>query len=691
MSEAPTFGKQCVLLLCTAEPEQVRQAMSERLSEAGGPLLSVETVTGAEELRETLQVLEERSVPIPLIVMDDALEGGRGDDILLEIHENPRYRATRKLLLSRHSSLEDLTRLLNRGALNTRLKKPAENEELAEAVRKLVTDYFLEQAPGEVEHLSEYFDPRQLSHALVASERLRRDLAAQLRTLKRSFLSVTDLSDECLEEEMIREIDRVLDRPPRETTPAGTVMFREGEPVDKIWIIIEGKVRLSRMAQDKEVVMHMESAGKIVGLLALAQRQTAFYTCRTATELTALPITLEQLDLALQASADLSVYFDTVLIRTLATRVRRSAELQVEVENLNTALSKERDQLAETLDLLQRTQSRLLETEKMATLGLLSAGIAHELNNPISAILRSAEYFAEDLEAIHRLVEGGEQLTERLRAARQLKALPTREERRFRERLGKELNDMALARRLVGIGVYKREEYEALFRGLPAGAREERLKLLERVHKLGTGLRNIHSAAERVTNIVKSLRSYARPDEFSPAFEEIHEGLEDTLLLFGPGLKNVRVERRYGKLPKVECLAAQLNQVWTNLISNSLEAMGGKGTLTIETEAASDGQHVHVRIIDSGPGIPKEVQERIFGLHFTTKQGRVQFGLGMGLSICQRIVNRHGGSIELDSRPGRTCFTVTLPVRYPGESRKKLQRPGTPAQDQQESKHGEAS
>ena len=112
--------------------------------------------------------------------------------------------------------------------------------------------------------------------------------------------------------------------------------------------------------------------------------------------------------------------------------------------------------------------------------------------------------------------------------------------------------------------------------------------------------------------------------------------------------------------------------------------MGEEGTLTIETGADRENEQVHVSIIDTGPGIPEDVQQRIFGLHFTTKQGRVQFGLGMGLSICRQIVTRHGGSIELDSRPGRTCFKVILPVRQPvgGETARADLTPQNPTQDE---------
>jgi signal transduction histidine kinase len=123
----------------------------------------------------------------------------------------------------------------------------------------------------------------------------------------------------------------------------------------------------------------------------------------------------------------------------------------------------------------------------------------------------------------------------------------------------------------------------------------------------------------------------------------------------------LKITRHYGQIPPIQGYAAQLNQVWTNIISNALEAMHNKGELTLQTEKQGNGT-VAVRLIDSGPGIPEEHKHRVFDLNFTTKHAGAGFGLGMGLLICRQIVNRHGGSINIDSRPGRTVVEVILPI-----------------------------
>ncbi len=135
--------------------------------------------------------------------------------------------------------------------------------------------------------------------------------------------------------------------------------------------------------------------------------------------------------------------------------------------------------------------------------------------------------------------------------------------------------------------------------------------------------------------------------------------------MFHHAMREVELTKRYGDLPTIECHAGELIQVWTNLVSNALHAMDEKGELRVETDVL-DAENVRVRITDSGPGISAENLARVFEPNFTTKDGRVSFGLGIGLAICYEIVVRHGGTIEMASKPGCTCVTVVLPLQYQG-------------------------
>ena len=167
--------------------------------------------------------------------------------------------------------------------------------------------------------------------------------------------------------------------------------------------------------------------------------------------------------------------------------------------------------------------------------------------------------------------------------------------------------------------------------------------------------------AERVSELVQSMRSYSHLDRGAKQQVDVHQGLEDTLQLLSHKLKQgIKIKRTYDRsLPKILAFGSELNQVWTNLIDNSIDAMEEKGDLEIVT--ANKGERIAIKIIDSGSGIPLEIQSRIFEPFFTTKT--VGKGSGLGLDNVRRIVeNRHRGSIAVESEPGRTCFIIYLPV-----------------------------
>ncbi|GEM_PF-285416 len=550
---------------------------------------------------------------------------------------------------------------------------PANAPALRAAARELFTDYVVAHFPKALTSLHAMLDTRRLAEALAVSEQESDLLEGQLRLLRYSITSTSRMSDQQAEVAMLDALQRATGVLEHQHFDVGTVIFQEGHVIEGIWIILEGEVELTRRSRAAEVVFHRGSVGRIVGLLALAGRQQAFFSCRAATPVTAVYLSWTQLDEALQREPTLLFHFLTVLVRSLSKRLRRIVELQLEIEDLNAVLAGERDQLAQTLRRLEEAQTRLIEQEKMATLGQLVAGIGHELNNPATAITRAAEYLIEDITPLISELPEGQLLSHALSTAMTDAPLPTAELRRRRDALAAELKDESLARRLLRVGITTIEEYRELFGKTSHEVRERRLRLRERAYQLGTSLRNIRAAGERISAIVKSLRSYARTGGDDPTDVNVHEGIEDTLRLFGAQMHSIRVERRYGEIPPIKGIAAQLNQVWTNLIANALEAMGKTGTLQIETEPRGDT--VAVRIIDDGPGIAPEHRDRVFDLNFTTKHGGAGFGLGMGLVICRQIINRHDGRIRCESRPGRTVFEVTLPASKSAPSRA---QPGHP-------------
>ncbi len=169
------------------------------------------------------------------------------------------------------------------------------------------------------------------------------------------------------------------------------------------------------------------------------------------------------------------------------------------------------------------------------------------------------------------------------------------------------------------------------------------------------------TACERIVKIVRGLRNFARLDEAERKKVDLHEGLESTLTLVNHKLENrVEVVRDYGEIPQIECFPSRLNQVFMNILVNACHAIEGKGSITIKT-LADDGC-IRISFRDTGKGIEAKVLQNIFDPGFTTKG--VGTGMGLGLAICYQIVRDHGGSIDVESEPGRgTTFTITLPTK----------------------------
>jgi two-component system, NtrC family, sensor kinase len=477
-----------------------------------------------------------------------------------------------------------------------------------------------------------------------------------------------ELSDRALERLVVEGLDAALGHPPRRVDPAGAVLLHEGEEVRGISIVLDGRIELLRSTPRGDVILHAASAGRVIGLMALTRHRRAFFTCRASTEVTSLPLSFEQLDRALRANPELPWRFINLLLRSAVRRHQRSVELQLEVDELNHQLASERDQLSQALGRLEAAQLRLVESEKMATLGQMSAGLAHELNNPVAALGRAVSHLADDVRALVDETEPGD-AESTVDAPRpvplpRVAASSTAELRRVRRELAAAVGDRGLADRFLAVGLSDPTMCQELIEAHEPAALDALLARWEQRAKITSSLDTIASAAQRIAGLVHSLRSYARPDGGVVEGLDVRDGLEDTLRLLAHRLEDVAVERLYRPAPAITAVPGELNQVWTNLIGNALDAMGGRGTLTVVTRTDEEGWLL-VEIIDSGPGIGEADQERLFEPHFTTKDGRVEFGLGLGLVVSRRIIDRHGGTITVRSTPGRTVFTVRLPTDHP--------------------------
>lgn len=344
------------------------------------------------------------------------------------------------------------------------------------------------------------------------------------------------------------------------------------------------------------------------------------------------------------------------------------------IRNLQTSLEKKNAELTTTLHQLKTTQAQLIQSEKMAALGQLIAGIAHEINTPLGAIRSSinniAGFFTENLLALpaffQELSAENQQYFFALmeKSSKQTASFSSKEKRQIRKALQQQLEEIGikeadnLASNLVTIGIY--EDIQAF---LPLLQDPERDKLLKTAYDLASfqkSTKTIMTATDRAAKIVFALKSYARYDNFEEKLQaNIVEGIETVLTLYHNQLKQgVEVVRNYQELPPIWCYPDELNQVWTNLIHNAVQAMNNQGTLKISV--TQQETYLKVQITDSGCGIPEEIMPRIFEPFFTTKPAGE--GSGLGLDIVKKIVEKHQGKIEVLSKPGETVFTVFLPI-----------------------------
>jgi len=424
----------------------------------------------------------------------------------------------------------------------------------------------------------------------------------------------------------------------------GEVFVREGDPADKLMVILEGEIRLQQNSPDAPV--YRARAGQVTGLLPYSRLTQIRATGRAVVPTRIALLHKSLFPEMLQRMPQLGQR----LVAIMSDRIRETAR-------------------AET------------QRDKLAALGKLSAGLAHELNNPAAAAQRAAASLREALQTVR---EASIRLARHALSAEQREVvirfeneagsfappIPTdplaqsdREEQITAWIENRHMpNAWKIAPVLADAGV-DATKLEGLAGQVGESVLGDALIRISSILTISKLIAEIDHSTKRISDMVRAIKEYSYMDQ--PAMQEIdvHAGLESTLTIFGHRLKSgVRVVRDYDTtLPRVCAYGGELNQIWTNLIDNAIDAMQGKGEIGLRTTREIDRVLVEVR--DTGPGIPAEIQPRIFDPFFTTKG--VGEGTGLGLDAVCRIVKNHHGEIRVNSRPGDTRFQVYLPIAQP--------------------------
>jgi signal transduction histidine kinase len=425
----------------------------------------------------------------------------------------------------------------------------------------------------------------------------------------------------------------------------GVDLFREGEHADFWWLLVDGAIDLIRhVGREDTVVARMDVPGRWAGgFRAWDEHGVYLATGRGAAPGRVLAVPSE----VLRERSNSWCPFGGHLIQGLFQTARS-------------------------------VESTARQRESLVTLGTLAAGLAHELNNPASAAGRAVDALdaacAALLSSVGLLARG--QLSAGQFAALDGLRSELQPGAADPDPLALADREQALSAWLIRHGVVREwtiapplaaagvdpawcERAAAVLEG---PALEAGLEWVASSLSVATLLGEVRESTRRISELVAAVRSYSQLDRASMQHLEVTEGLESTLVMLGHKLRHgVTVVRDYGPdVPRIDAYAGELNQVWTNLIDNAVDAMEGTGTLRLTTRA--DGDRVVVEIGDTGPGMPPQVAARAFEPFYTTKD--VGKGTGLGLDIARRIVvDRHGGTIAIDPRPGETVLVVRLPVR----------------------------
>jgi signal transduction histidine kinase len=461
------------------------------------------------------------------------------------------------------------------------------------------------------------------------------DAAADILPSLRSLPLLAELPPE--------DLERMARLTARLHVPSGTVVMEEGTEGDGLYILVDGELEVTRREGASGILLAIQGPGTFLGEMSLIEKAPRNATVRALRPSELLVIPAAELNALLAASPAAAL----TILQTFASRLRS-------------------------------TEASLRQNAKLASLGTLAAGLAHELNNPASALSRSAAALMPAVDELDRCARRIGQLglgPDLLARLQELGAgAPTDGEDVIEPSALNDAEDELIGwldergmERPVDLGPplalcgWTPRRLESALLDFPVAAATPILAWLGARCAVMALADESRTAAGAVSAIVKAVKSNTYLGQAPVQSVDVAEGLESTLLLFRDRWSpRIRVLREYDPaLPRIEAYGGELNQVWSNLVENAIQALDGEGTIQVRAGAGRDG--VTVEVEDSGPGIPADVLPRIFDPFFTTKP--FGSGTGLGLHVAYSVVRKHRGAISASSRPGRTVFTVHLPLR----------------------------
>ena len=440
-------------------------------------------------------------------------------------------------------------------------------------------------------------------------------------------------------------IDWLASQMETRTFQPGDLIGREGDPVIYMTVLLEGEIRGQHENGHDDGRTYSSHAGQVTGMLPFSR-------------LTNFPVTMRAV----------------TLVRAAMLHKDRFPEMLERLPVLQGRL------VSVMADRIREVTAADQQRDKMSALGKLSAGLAHELNNPAAAARRAAATLRQavaDLRDANARLDTLDLTLDQRRSIAKLEreAGSRRESDQHDDPLERSDREDRVTERLTRLGVERPWEIagclvEAAADGpvldeiaavIPAHAVSAVIARLTAAATVERVAGEIENSTARISELVAAVKEYSYMDQMPEQEVDIHAGIESTLLILKHRLKHgVEVVREFDRtLPKICAKGSDLNQVWTNLIDNAIDALNGQGRIVIRT--SREAQNLLVEVTDNGPGIPKEVQPRIFEPFFTTKG--VGEGSGLGLDTAYRIVRAHRGDIRVESEPGRTKFQVRLPVK----------------------------